>query len=701
MSAIYANGETYTLLRDAVVKFVEARGKSDAKVMEAVKELEELAEEDVFVRPWKDLKLYGKVVRKFYGVEGEGEGVDVEMELDDENGDEERMRDGESGKAEGVPSNLEAVAKDAAEELEGMAEPEPPSPHPRWPSQSNLEKSTWYNQKIIRVEAPWAFMAGLDIKDPHSMRRVMTYLNSRLTDGDFDNTKFEEVARRHLTDIELERANSMLKEAWDNELLRSMLERFTEAREQKHPMTVYSAALKLKRGADHFVRQPKRYALVYEELKQKWDKDQAKRKLQEGIQSTSATIDLMDEDIPMEELTDALDEDYIDSKNTRRRRNSRYADEDVSNDDYVPDQVGTGGTGDERSKRRESRAKRQFSSRVERLILERIPNSKGKQTSGSNREKKKTPDRGRSIRMIDNFGSKETSESSVEEEIEEIEVPKDAKSRLESNDKRKSPNPAVLFKLINESKTTANVTPTPQKRKRVNNIEDDQAFQGTSSFETEPSSKETDPGSTGWFEPQSGVIDGDVVMVSRSRENGDSINGQEKKRQFSALASQEPDKVEKSKEKRPKIDSSSAGPNSNPDPDSNQASDAGNVVATTEDDEVRDSEAETEIEDSDSNSSSDAPSVNIFLETFIPGEGRKTRSGRAYNPLAAEMFESPTQPSPRATTPRSIRGTRAPSGTPSRTPASATSAKSTRGSAMKKGRGRGSGGRSVRFADDA
>ncbi|KAH6677362.1 hypothetical protein B0J14DRAFT_560150 [Halenospora varia] len=104
MSAVHLNGTTYTLLRDAVKKFVGAREGTDEDVLAAVKELEEVGEENVLCRPWANIPAYREAVEKFYGVEGE---EDDEMAVEERDGEDVRMKDVEGGQASRSGSRLE------------------------------------------------------------------------------------------------------------------------------------------------------------------------------------------------------------------------------------------------------------------------------------------------------------------------------------------------------------------------------------------------------------------------------------------------------------------------------------------------------------------------------------------------------------------------------------------------------------------
>ncbi|TAQ88862.1 hypothetical protein B7494_g2793 [Chlorociboria aeruginascens] len=75
--AIGSNGDEYPLLRDAVQRFIGARDQSEKAVLRATRELEELAEEDVLVEPWRFQSEYEEAVGRFRrfvaGVEKVGE----------------------------------------------------------------------------------------------------------------------------------------------------------------------------------------------------------------------------------------------------------------------------------------------------------------------------------------------------------------------------------------------------------------------------------------------------------------------------------------------------------------------------------------------------------------------------------------------------------------------------------------------------
>ncbi|KAH8661520.1 hypothetical protein BGZ60DRAFT_542103 [Tricladium varicosporioides] len=77
MSAVHLNGTAYTLLRDAVKRFVAAREGTDNDVLAAVRDLEEVGEENVLCRPWANIPAYTRAAEKFYGVEGEEENVQM------------------------------------------------------------------------------------------------------------------------------------------------------------------------------------------------------------------------------------------------------------------------------------------------------------------------------------------------------------------------------------------------------------------------------------------------------------------------------------------------------------------------------------------------------------------------------------------------------------------------------------------------
>lgn len=65
INAIASNGDDYPLLRDAVLRFVQARMAPDRYVIEATKELDQLAEEDVLLVPLSHIKVYEDALKKF------------------------------------------------------------------------------------------------------------------------------------------------------------------------------------------------------------------------------------------------------------------------------------------------------------------------------------------------------------------------------------------------------------------------------------------------------------------------------------------------------------------------------------------------------------------------------------------------------------------------------------------------------------
>jgi hypothetical protein len=61
-------GEDYPLLRDALIRFTKARMAPDVFVIEAMEELDQLADEDVLITPFAHIKEYEEALKKFHAL---------------------------------------------------------------------------------------------------------------------------------------------------------------------------------------------------------------------------------------------------------------------------------------------------------------------------------------------------------------------------------------------------------------------------------------------------------------------------------------------------------------------------------------------------------------------------------------------------------------------------------------------------------
>ena len=66
--AVRSNGDDYPLLRDAIQRFTKPRMAADKYVIDAIKELDQLAEERVLLVPSSHIKEYEQVLKRFHAL---------------------------------------------------------------------------------------------------------------------------------------------------------------------------------------------------------------------------------------------------------------------------------------------------------------------------------------------------------------------------------------------------------------------------------------------------------------------------------------------------------------------------------------------------------------------------------------------------------------------------------------------------------